>query len=60
MSSRHGIVPVEEPVAVAQRLELRRPDGELELAELGAAHVRLGEHPDERVDLVDVPGRRSP
>ena len=49
-----GVVEVEEPVAVAQRLELLLPDRELQLAELGPRHVPLGDHPDERVELVVV------
>jgi hypothetical protein len=52
--SEHGIVAVEEPVAVAQRLELPLPDRELELAELGPGDMTLGDHPDERVELVDA------
>ena len=48
------IVQVEEPVSVAQRLELLPPHRKLQLAELRPTHVTLGEHPDECVELVGV------
>jgi ribosomal protein L44E len=49
---QHGIVEVEEPVAVAKSRELALPDRELKRPELGSRDVPLGQHPDERVDLV--------
>src|SRR5688572_1903342 len=39
--AEHGIVQVEEPVAVADVLELLLPDGELQLAKLRSADVLL-------------------
>ena len=45
------VVEVEEPVAVAQRLELLAPDRPLEFAEVVAERVRFGDHADERVDV---------
>src|SRR5262245_6238359 len=48
------VVEVEEAVAVAERLELLAPDRALQLAELRAADVLLGGHPDERVELRHV------
>ena len=49
------VVLVEEAVAVAERFELPLPDRKLQLAELRARCVRLGDHADERVDVVHVP-----
>jgi hypothetical protein len=45
-----GVVPVEEPVAVAERLELLPPDGELQLPELDAGKMLLREHAHEGVE----------
>ena len=49
------IVEVEEPVAVAQRLELLLPYRHLQRTQLGAGHVLLGLHSDEGVHLVHRP-----
>ena len=57
--AQHRIVQVEEPVPVAQSLELLLPDRQLQLAELRARNVALRDHAGERVEIVGVV-RRSP
>src|SRR6267143_673785 len=47
------VVLIEEAVAIADRCKLLLPHRELELPELGAAHVTLGDHTHESVEPVD-------
>src|SRR5437762_7463250 len=52
---KHGIVQIEEAVAIAYGLELLLPHGELKFAELGPVDVPLGDHAHECVEPVDAP-----
>src|SRR5512132_1358994 len=54
-TSELRVVPVEEPVAIAKRLELPLPHRELEPSELRPRDVALGQHAHERVDPAHPP-----